>query len=131
MSDEAALLAANRAYYRAFSAGDFTAMSDIWGEDDVSCIHPGWPALVGRQAVLASYRDILRNPQQEPIQHRNETTILAATEGRVFCVEIVGEAALVATNWFRLVDGAWRLVHHQASPLAAFSETPPQRRSLH
>lgn len=130
MSDEASLLAANHAYYRAFSSSDITAMSEIWGQDDVSCVHPGWPALLGRQAVLASYRDILRNPRQEPVECRNETTILSATEGRVFCVEIVGEAALIATNWFRLVEGAWRLVHHQASPLA-IAEAPPQRRSLH
>ncbi|PWB80434.1 MAG: hypothetical protein C3F11_17935 [Methylocystaceae bacterium] len=131
MPDEASLLAANRAYYRAFSSNDFTAMNEIWGQGDISCVHPGWPVLVGRQAVLASYRDILRNPQQEPIQHRNETAMLSATEGRVFCVEIVGEAALVATNWFRLVDGAWRLVHHQASPLATLSEPQSRPRSLH
>lgn len=131
MSDEISLLAANQAYYRAFSANDYASMSTVWGEDDISCVHPGWPALIGRDAVLASYRDILRNPRQEPIQHRNEKTILSGTEGRVFCVEIVGEAALMATNWFRLVDGAWRLVHHQASPLASFSEPPERPRSLH
>ncbi len=131
MSDEISLLSANRAYYRAFSDNDLTGMSEIWGEDDISCVHPGWPALIGRDAVLASYRDILRNPRQEPIEYRNEKTVLSATEGRVFCVEVVGAVALMATNWFRFVDGAWRLIHHQASPLASFSETRESPRSLH
>lgn len=131
MSDEISLLSANGAYYKAFSACDYKAMSEIWGPDDISCIHPGWPALIGRDAVLASYREILRNPRQEPIRHRNETAIVSATDGRVLCIEIVGEAALVATNWFKLVDGAWRLVHHQASPLATVPETPERPHSLH
>jgi hypothetical protein len=129
MSDESQLLAANAAYYLAFAEGDIAGMGAIWGEADVSCIHPGWPALIGREAVLASYRDIFRNPLQEPITRRSERTLVSRVDGRVFCVEVVGVAALVATNWFRLVDGAWRLVHHQASPLAAVAAERP--RSLH
>ncbi len=31
-------------------------------------------------------------------------------------------AALAATNLFRRVDGAWRMTHHQASPIAALVE---------
>jgi hypothetical protein len=133
MSDETSLLAANAAYYRAFISGDVDAMAQIWGHDDISCIHPGWPPLIGREPVLASYRDILRNPLQEPIVRRNERALLSGTDGRVVCVEVVGGAALVATNWFRLVEGAWRLVHHQASPLAVASAEPPPEppRSLH
>jgi hypothetical protein len=26
---------------------------------------------------------------------------------------------LAATNWFKRINGAWRLIHHQASPIAA------------
>lgn len=131
MSDETALLAANRAYYRAFSGCDFEAMSELWGTGEISCVHPGWPALIGRDAVLASYREIMRNPSQEPIEFRSERTLIAATEGRVFCVEVVAGVALMATNWFKLAHGAWSLVHHQASPLASFSETSERTRSLH
>src|ERR1039457_4591763 len=79
MSDEAAILAANAAYYRAFTSADFAAMSRLWADDNVSCIHPGWPVLLGRQAILESYREILRNPDQERIDPRNET--LLATGG--------------------------------------------------
>ncbi len=122
MSDEADILAANAAYYRAFASADFAAMSRIWADDNVSCIHPGWPALIGREAILESYREILRNPNQERIEPRNESVMLAGDEARVFCVEFVGGAALATTNMFRRVDGAWRITHHQASPIAALVE---------
>ncbi len=129
MSDEAAILAANAAYYRAFAAADFAAMSRLWADDEVSCIHPGWPVLIGRPAILESYREILRNPNQERIEPRNETVMVAGEEARVLCVEFVGGAALATTNLFKRVNGAWRMTHHQASPVAALVEEPHARPS--
>ena len=132
MSDDDDILAANAAYYRAFTDGDFKSMSRIWADDSVSCIHPGWPVIIGRQAILESYREILRNPNQDRIDPRNETVLAAGDEARVICVEFVGGAALAATNLFRRIDGAWRMTHHQASPIAALVEDansqPPPRR---
>jgi ketosteroid isomerase-like protein len=131
MSDTDAILAANAAYYRAFSAGDFAAMSRIWAEDGVSCVHPGWTPLVGRAAVIESYRNILMSPNRVRIVHREDTAIVSGDEGRVVCIEIVeGTALLAATNFYRRVGGAWRMVHHQASPIAVpmeESEPPPPR----
>lgn len=127
MDDEAAILAANNAYYDAFAGGDFAAMSRIWANDNVSCIHPGWPVLIGRRAILDSYREILRNPGQERIDPRNETVLSEGDDARVICVEFVGGAALAATNLFKRVDGAWRMTHHQASPIAELvEEAAPQ-----
>jgi len=122
MSDETAILAANAAYYGAFAAADIAAMSRVWADDNVSCIHPGWPALVGRPAILDSYREILRNPDQERIDPRNETVLVAGDQARVICVEFVGGAALAATNMFKCIDGKWRMIHHQASPIADLVE---------
>ncbi len=122
MSEEIPILAANRAYYQAFADADFPAMSRIWAEDNVSCIHPGWPVLIGREAILESYRQILRNPNQDRIEPRNETVMVEGEDARVFCVEFVGGAALATTNLFRRVNGEWRMTHHQASPVAALVE---------
>ena len=122
MSDEDAILTANAAYYRAFSTADFAAMNRIWADDKVSCIHPGWPVLIGREAILESYREILRNPNQDRIDPRNETVMVAGDEARVICAKFVGGAALAATNLFKRIDGAWRMTHHQASPIAALVE---------
>jgi ketosteroid isomerase-like protein len=125
MTDDEAILAANAAYYRAFISGDFTRMSALWAEEDVSCVHPGWPVLIGRRAILESYRSILRNPRQEPIQPHNPTPLVSGDDGRVFCVEIIGGMALAATNWFRRIDGDWQLIHHQASPIATQIDPEP------
>jgi ketosteroid isomerase-like protein len=132
MTDEADILAANAAYYDAFATGDFTAMSRIWADEQVSCIHPGWPALLGRAAILESYRRILGNADQDRIEPRNASVMVSGDEARVFCVEFVGGAALAATNMFRRAGGTWRMTHHQASPIAALVEevvtqAPPKR----
>jgi uncharacterized protein (TIGR02246 family) len=121
MTEDDALRAANVAYYRAFARRDAEAMARLWAQEGVSCVHPGWPPIFGREAILASYRDIFKNPFQDEIETSGETLIRAGNEGRIVCLERVGEALLVATNWFRLFDSEWRLVHHQASPLSAGS----------
>jgi hypothetical protein len=74
--------------------------------------------------VLASYRDIFRNPGQEAVTARDPQTLIEGADGRVFCVEEVGGGLLLATNWFRWSGERWRLVHHQASPLAAGAPQP-------
>jgi len=127
MSDTDAILAANAAYYRAFSTGDVAAMDQIWADDGVSCVHPGWTPLIGRAAVVDSYRNILTSPNRVRIAHREDTAILTGDEGRVVCIEIVeGTALLAATNFYRRIGGAWRMVHHQASPIAvAVDESEP------
>ena len=134
MSDSDAILAANAAYYRAFSTGDVAAMSRIWADDAVSCVHPGWTPLIGRAAVVDSYRNILTSPSRVRIAHREDTAIVTGDEGRVVCIEIVeGTALLAAVNFFRRIGGAWRMVHHQASPIAVAveeGEPPPRGQKL-
>jgi ketosteroid isomerase-like protein len=107
MTDETAIIAANAAFYAAFAAGDISEVSRLWADDDdISCIHPGWPAIVGREAVLGSWRDILQNPNRPQIACAEPHAIIDGNNARVLC------------NHFRRIDGAWRLVHHQSSPIA-------------
>ena len=124
MSEQDDILAANAAYYEAFASADFGKMSHIWADDEVTCVHPGWPVLIGRPAILESYRNILSNPNQDRIEPHNAIAMVRGDEGRVICVELIGgnALALAATNWFRRVDSAWRMIHHQASPIAAAAE---------
>jgi ketosteroid isomerase-like protein len=129
MSDEAAILTANAAYYRAFASADFAAMSRLWASDNASCIHPGWPALIGRATILESYRQIFSNPSQDRIEPRNESVLVTGDEARVLCVEFVAGAALAVTNMFQRIDGVWRMTHHQASPIAALVEESTARPS--
>jgi ketosteroid isomerase-like protein len=120
MSEQDDILAANAAYYEAFASANFEKMSHIWADEDVTCVHPGWPALVGRLAILQSYRNILGNPNQERVEPHNPMVMVFGDEGRVICIELIGGTAhaLAATNWFRRIGSAWRMIHHQASPIA-------------
>jgi SnoaL-like domain len=119
MTEKDAIIAANAAFYAAFAAGDFEDIVRLWADDDgISCIHPGWPAIVGRATVIGSWREILDNPGRPQIVCAEPYAIIDGDSGRVLCIEIVNGAALAACNSFRRIDGAWRLVHHQSSPIA-------------
>jgi ketosteroid isomerase-like protein len=136
MNDSDAILAANAAFYGAFSKGDLGAMARVWADgDDISCIHPGWPAIVGRMAVLGSWRDIFRSGGRPDIVCREPHPLVTGDEGRVLCIELLdSSSALAASNHFRRIDGAWRLVHHQASAIARLpqvSPVPPSSNRIH
>jgi ketosteroid isomerase-like protein len=118
MKDEDAILAANSAYYRAFRTGDDALMSRVWHVQDVTCIHPGWPPIIGRAPVLESYRQIMLNPNQEPVRADEEQVSVLGDWARVLCRESITGAQLAATNLFVRTPDGWRLVHHHASPMA-------------
>lgn len=123
MVDRNSLLAANAAFYTAFRSRDLTAMASLWAENDmVSCIHPGWPAIVGRMAVVGSWRNILSSEHSPVISCHDPYAIVSGEEGRVICIEKIGTVALAACNHFQRIDGCWRLVHHQSSPIAPQSQ---------
>ena len=118
---ERAVLRANATFYRAFSEGDVEAMNALWStRSSVACLHPGMPLLVGREAVLASWREILSGRPGIPISCQAPTTQVFGETAIVYCYEgPENEAAhLVATNVFVREDGAWRIVHHHAGPLS-------------
>jgi hypothetical protein len=57
---QAEVLEANATFYRAFTEGDYDTMSALWAERaPVTCFHPGARALIGRSAVLDTWRQIL------------------------------------------------------------------------
>jgi hypothetical protein len=113
------VLAANDAFYRAFNQKDIEAMELLWSaSDEVTCIHPGWNLLRGREPVLDSWRNILSNPGQPKILTGGATGSLLGKVAMVICRELVGGSALVATNLFVLENGEWRLFHHHSGPVA-------------
>lgn len=112
------LLDANGAFYIAFAEGDIDAMEQLWAVDAPSiCIHPGWPALMGRVPILESWRAILASPP--PVRVR-QPTALDHGDGvaLVHCVEEIGDERLAAVNGFAWEDGSWRMVLHQSSAIA-------------
>ena len=113
------VLEINQAFYRAFSARDFEALEALWARrSPVACIHPGWDALDGREEVLGSFKAILGSGRSPSVRPTSAQARLLGEVAYVTCHEVVGDGRLMATNVFVREDGAWRLVHHQSSPLA-------------
>ncbi len=128
MSDDADVLAANAAFYDAFRGDDIAAMDALWSRRaPVACIHPGWPALVGRARVLASWRDIFA-AGAPAIQCAAAQAHVLGDVAFVTCSELLAGGQLVATNVFVREEGAWWMVHHHAGPVGAATESPPTPR---
>src|SRR3974377_2530175 len=104
MSNQTEGLTANADYYQAFANANFAAMSRMWADDNVSCIHPGWPVLIGRAPILDSYRQILRNPNQDRIEPRNEMVMVEGDKARALCVAFVGGAARAPPRLFTRLE---------------------------
>ena len=122
-AEEREVLAANDAFYAAFARRDAAAMDALWArEAEVACLHPGWEALFGREAVVESWRRILLGGgAPASIRCERARAHVAGGAAWVICEEVLPGGALAATNLFVRERGAWRLAHHQASPL------PPPR----
>lgn len=123
MADEdvkARILEANEAFYQAFTRGDVAAMRALWAERaELLCFHPGAYLLRGPE-VLAAWEQILAAPAPLEMRCHDASVQLHGDVAVVTCYEGNGEQAphLAATNVFVLEDGRWKLMHHQAGPLA-------------
>jgi ketosteroid isomerase-like protein len=122
---EREVLEANSAFYEAFARSDAEAMDALWArEAPVACLHPGWELLLGRAAVVESWRRILLGGGAPPaIRCERASAHVQGDWAWVVCVEVLPDGMLAATNLFVREEGTWRMVHHHASPTPA----PPRR----
>lgn len=116
------------AFYKAFEAKDIDAMMAAWAEDeDVVCVHPGGPRLVGYDAVRASWERIFAG--EGKVSFRLDQIVTLETVGLAMqsAVEHLNagegaQASAIATNVFMRTPSGWRIVCHHASaapPMAA------------
>ena len=114
---------ANEAFYLAFEAKDINAMSHVWCETgEPVCLHPGWPTLIGREAILESWRSILSNPNQTQVSFFDaRVSRISDNSAAVICYEKTGDHIMVATNVFMVEGDRPRLYIHQAG----FCAHPP------
>ena len=123
MPQHEAVLFANEAFYLAFRTRDFAAMEDIWAAAvPVSCIHPGWHALHGRDEVLESWQAILEGQGAPDISCHAAQAHVYGDCATVICFEEIEGNYLIATNVFFREPRGWKIVHHQAAPT---SGSPP------
>ncbi len=123
MSEHNAVLFANTAFYAAFAGRDVKAMEQVWSrEKPISCTHPGWQPLVGRDEVMESWRSILGNASAPNITSRQERPVVYGDFAIVTCLEQITDEHgnsefLTATNIFTRTGSIWTMVHHQAGPV--------------
>jgi ketosteroid isomerase-like protein len=124
VGDEAELEEANARFYRAFETLDLAEMDKVWAHrDDVKCVHPGWPRIMGWQAVRQSWETIFANTAEMrftitdvAVVARDEMAWITCTENILSQVRgRVSVTSVLATNVFERAPDGWRLVLHHAS----------------
>lgn len=123
--DEIDILEVNSRFYSAFAGRDADAVEALWARSTpVSCVHPGWDALRGREEVVRSWRAILSG-DPPAIRCATASAQVLGDAAVVVCHEhIPGSGTLVATNVFVREGGHWRMCHHQAGPMQEEAEDP-------
>ena len=112
------MLAANRAFYRAFSERDADAMDQIWAPSGAMvCLHPGRAPLHERAEIMASWRAILRHPEAPRVRCVGEWVVGRPGLAIVVCREILPEGQLMATNSFARLSEGWRMIGHHSGPV--------------
>jgi ketosteroid isomerase-like protein len=133
MSDAASVEAANASFYAAVESADVDLLGAIWVDGGSAghamCVHPGWPALRGRDEILRSFSLILANTPYIQFFLTDVEVRVAGDVAVVTCAENIltgvgGDASsplpggrVVATNIFRRTPGGWRMWVHHASPV--------------
>lgn len=118
-ADEAAVVAANEAFYRAFAARDLAAMDALWARATaVATVHPLGELVLGREWVMETWQLIFEDPNQPRVVMGDARAALVGTDAAyVTCREYAGGGAMVSTNMYVREDGAWRIAHHHSSPV--------------
>ena len=136
--DEARLEEANAEFYAAFEAGDLDRMAALWADGPyapgVTCVHPGWSLLRGRDEVLRSWALIMANTSYIQFVLTDVRTDVYGDHAVVTCKENILTAeegteagflaggSVVASNVFVRSEGEWRLLLHHGSPILNATE---------
>ena len=120
-------------FYQALQRGDIDGLMAVWADDDeIVCVHPGGPRVVGPRAIRASFEAIFAGggvPAQPgqvhrlnwlggALHHLVERIDMRTSEGPQ-------TAWVLATNVYLKTAQGWRLAAHHASPGNAHEPAPP------
>ncbi len=121
-------------FYEALREGDIGKLMAVWSDDDdIVCVHPGGPRVIGTRAIRASFEAMFERggiPVQAGSVRRTrslggavhnliETVTLQSTEG-------AQQGFVVATNVYTKTAQGWRMVAHHASPGSAQEPGEPE-----
>ena len=111
-------------FYEALQRGDIDALMGVWSDDeDIVCVHPGVPRIIGAAAIRATFDSIFANGPitVHPEKLRTVNTGHCAVHNVLERIDISTDegpntAWVIATNVYIKTDHGWRLVAHHASP---------------
>src|SRR4051812_24886326 len=113
------------AFYQALQDGDIDKLMSCWAdEDDIVCVHPGGPRVVGAMAIRATFEAMFANGgsiRAWPEKVRKTVSVASSVHNLLERVEVLTpqgptEAWVIATNVYHRTAQGWRLVAHHASP---------------
>jgi ketosteroid isomerase-like protein len=117
--------AVEQAFYEAMERGDLDSMMQCWlDEEDIICLHPNGPRLVGTEAIRRGWQQIFENSAVKlRVTARHQlSSMMVAVHNVVEWVQVktaegTGEIALFATNIYAKTPLGWRIILHHASPV--------------
>jgi len=111
-------------FYEALQQGDIERLMAAWSDDEeVVCVHPGGPRLVGPAAIRAAFESMFSHGaiDARPERVRRLKASAAAVHSVLERVNVMTpegprSAWVIATNVYQKSPQGWRLVAHHASP---------------
>jgi ketosteroid isomerase-like protein len=112
------------AFYEALQSADIQKLMGCWAdEEDIVCVHPGGPRLIGAGAIRSAFETMFANGniQAYPERVHKIESLASAVHHLVERVEVMTpqgpqKAWVLATNVFHKTPQGWRLVAHHTSP---------------
>jgi ketosteroid isomerase-like protein len=130
---------AEAAFYEALERADLEAMMSVWAEDEeIVCIHPGGPRLIGYASIREAWRRMFDGGARLQVRLSQPTIVQGPLATATTVMEHISvrddesvRPPLVATNVY--VRGAlgWRMVLHHASPTPPDAGPEVARKTLH
>jgi len=111
-------------FYEAMHNADLEQLMTCWAEEDeVVCVHPGGPRLIGPSAIRASFEALFARGsiQATPERIQKVVSLACAVHHMVERVEVKTPqgstcAFVIVTNVYQKTPQGWRMVAHHASP---------------
>ena len=111
-------------FYEALQRGDIERLMAVWSDDEeITCVHPGGPRVVGAAAIRSAFEAIFANgtvnarPEKVRRLQTHESAVHSVLEHiQIMTTEGPQSAWVVATNVYLKGALGWRLVAHHASP---------------
>ncbi len=112
------------AFYEALQNGDIEKLMACWAdEDDILCVHPGGPRLVGAGSIRGAFDAIFAAGRIRawPERVHKVESMASSVHSVIERIEVMTEegsreAFVTATNVYHKTVQGWRLVAHHASP---------------